>query len=74
MEGWWQLMLLHYPSPSGDCDTMQEMWRAAERFYNKGHARAIGVSNFCPSSLACLERWSDARISRLISKYMECPW
>ena len=33
---------------------MQEQWRAMEDFYAKGKARAIGVSNYCQSSLECI--------------------
>ena len=50
------LVLVHYP-PVGNtvwCGAMQEQWRALEDFYKSGHARAIGVSNYCPSSLKCI--------------------
>lgn len=52
------LMLIHFP-PRGNvarCAAMQEQWRAMEDFYNAGKARAIGVSNYCPSSFACIEK------------------
>ena len=50
------LMLLHFP-PMGnvkECGAMQEQWRAMEDFYKAGKARAIGVSNYCPSSFECI--------------------
>jgi 2,5-diketo-D-gluconate reductase A len=61
------LVVLHYPpwlEPDfhGSCDmpqickVVQEQWRALEAFYNAGLARAIGVSNFCPVCLKCLEQ------------------
>ena len=46
------LVLVHW-SP-GNCAVIQETWRAMETFYKAGKARAIGVSNFCPSHLKCL--------------------
>lgn len=46
------LVLFHWPN--SDCEEMQEEWRALEDFYTAGGARAIGVSNFCPSSLECI--------------------
>lgn len=48
------VMLLHYPTRSNDCDAMREHWRAAEDFYKAGKARAIGVSNYCSYSLDCI--------------------
>ena len=47
------LMLIHYPAAS--CDAVQGMWKAAEEFYAAGKARAIGVSNYCPDTLECME-------------------
>jgi len=46
------LMLIH--SPAGNCKTTQEQWRALEDFYAAGKAKAIGVSNYCLSSFACI--------------------
>ena len=48
------LMLLHYPLRSNNCELMREHWRAAEDFYKAGKARAIGVSNYCSYSLDCI--------------------
>jgi diketogulonate reductase-like aldo/keto reductase len=46
------LMLIH--SPASSCKTTQEQWRALEDFYAAGKAKAIGVSNYCLSSFACI--------------------
>ena len=46
------LMLVHYSVPS--CAVNREVWRAMEDLYHAGKARAIGVSNFCPSTLECI--------------------
>lgn len=46
------LMLLH--GPPQNCKANQEQWRALEEFYGTGKAKAIGVSNFCLSSFACI--------------------
>ena len=46
------LLLLHWP-----CDSLDESvraYKALEPLVAAGKARAIGVSNFCPSSLRCL--------------------
>lgn len=48
------LMLLHYPTRSNNCEVMREHWRAAEDFYKAGKAKAIGVSNYCSYSLDCI--------------------
>jgi diketogulonate reductase-like aldo/keto reductase len=50
------LVLVHYEPilPLGKCKSMQKQWAAMEDFYNAGKAKAIGVSNYCPSSLECI--------------------
>ena len=56
------LMLLHNP-PKGNtqfCAAMRESWRALMAFHAAGKTRAIGVSNFCPSSIECLLSGGDA--------------
>lgn len=60
------LVLLHYPPApawllrscgelTGSCAMERGQWDAMEEFYRAGKARAIGVSNYCPSCLRCLE-------------------
>merc|ERR1719215_1985435 len=49
------LMLVHYPPCGNSCSAMQAQWAAMEEFYNAGKAKAIGVSNYCPSSLECIK-------------------
>lgn len=62
------LILLHGPSePFGYegacskevCQLNQAQYNAYKTFYVEKKARAIGVSNFCQSCLACLERNND---------------
>lgn len=48
------LMLVHFPPFLNNCKTMQDQWKAMEAFYNAGKAKAIGVSNYCVSSLKCI--------------------
>ncbi|GAB3500109.1 aldo/keto reductase [Nocardiopsis coralliicola] len=43
------LYLIHWPCP--EKDLYVETWRALERIYSEGRARAIGVSNFQPAHL-----------------------
>lgn len=43
------LYLIHWPSPAKD--KYLETWRALEKIYADGRARAIGVSNFQPAHL-----------------------
>lgn len=60
------LVLIHYPpAPSwifrscsnitGGCEMVRRQWKAMEEFYISGKARAIGVSNYCPSCFECLD-------------------
>lgn len=60
------LVILHFPpfpsfvtrscnSWSKGCDMVKSQWKAMEEFYKAGHARAIGVSNYCPSCFECLK-------------------
>jgi diketogulonate reductase-like aldo/keto reductase len=48
------LMLVHGTPILGQCKKMQEQWAAMEEFYKAGKAKAIGVSNYCPSSIECI--------------------
>jgi len=54
------LVLVHYPPLSAKiglgCSSMQAQWKAMEDFYKSGKAKAIGVSNYCPSSLECIAK------------------
>ena len=59
------LVLLHFPPlptminpwrtcEKWECSLIQGQWRALEDFYRDNKARAIGVSNYCPSCFACV--------------------
>eukprot|EP00930_Biecheleria_cincta_P022419 TRINITY_DN16360_c0_g1_i1.p1 TRINITY_DN16360_c0_g1~~TRINITY_DN16360_c0_g1_i1.p1 ORF type:complete len:324 (+),score=56.65 TRINITY_DN16360_c0_g1_i1:67-1038(+) len=57
------LVILHFPPRASFalrschfwvCDQVQDQWRAMEDFYAAGKAKAIGVSNYCPSCFECL--------------------
>jgi diketogulonate reductase-like aldo/keto reductase len=50
------LVLVHYPPLLNSCKSMQAQWGAMEEFYKAGKAKAIGVSNYCPSSLECIAK------------------
>jgi len=52
------LVLVHFPPFLNNCKSMQAQWAAMEEFYKAGNAKAIGVSNYCPSSLECLAKTS----------------
>lgn len=60
------LVLVHFPPLpsfvtrscndwSGGCEMVRSQWKAMESFYQSGKARAIGVSNYCPSCFECLK-------------------
>jgi diketogulonate reductase-like aldo/keto reductase len=60
---YFDLLLLHGPSENFGyegacnatiCELNQAQWRAYQEAVSAGHARAIGVSNFCESCLSCL--------------------
>lgn len=52
------LYLIHWPASSSRFENWEELnletWRAMTELYNKGHIRAIGVSNFMPHHLEAL--------------------
>eukprot|EP00435_Cladocopium_sp_Y103_P062796 s22_g24.t1 len=60
------LVIVHFPpissmitrscnNWSGGCQMVRAQWKAMTEFYVEGKARAIGVSNYCPSCYECLE-------------------
>uniref|UniRef100_A0A7S2Q7F3 NADP-dependent oxidoreductase domain-containing protein n=1 Tax=Zooxanthella nutricula TaxID=1333877 RepID=A0A7S2Q7F3_9DINO len=57
------LVILHFPPRAAFvtrtcrfvCKQVRDQWRAMEEFLATGSARAIGVSNYCPSCFACLD-------------------
>lgn len=69
--------LLHYPRcfgnlcPNGEpSGTWRESWRALEALYERGQARAIGVSNFSPDELR--ELLGMARVQpHLVQSWMD---
>jgi len=72
------LVLLHSPPlPSfltrkcnnypGGCSMIRGEWRAMVEFYKAGKARAIGVSNYCPSCFECLK---DAEVQPMVNQVM----
>ncbi len=52
------LYLIHWPAVANNYENWEavnaETWRAMERLYREGKARAIGVSNFLPNHLSSL--------------------
>lgn len=67
------LVLVHWPPATNtgkplDCKAVQDDWAAMEAFYAAGKARAIGVSNFCPSALQCLMR--TAKVTPAVNQVM----
>jgi len=71
--GYVDLMLLHWPSEPHRGDAAQNRrrrlaaWQALEDLYEKGWARAIGVSNFSPVHLDQLQE-DGARITPMVNQ------
>lgn len=60
------LVIIHFPpfqsfifrscgELTGSCAMIREQWKAMVEFYKAGKAKAIGVSNYCPSCFDCLK-------------------
>lgn len=57
------LVILHFPPRETfalrtchfSCGAVRDQWAALVAFHKAGKARAIGVSNYCPSCFACLD-------------------
>jgi len=72
------LVILHFPPfPSfivrscgyltGSCEMAKAQWKAMVEFYKAGKARAIGVSNYCPSCFECLR---DSEVFPMVNQVM----
>ena len=69
------LYLIHWPNPiqfrscweQANADT----WRAMEKLYRDGRARAIGVSNFLPHHLDALAK--TAEVAPMVNQIRLCP-
>ncbi|ASR37726.1 oxidoreductase [Prauserella marina] len=64
------LYLIHWPVP--ELDKYPETWRAFERIYADGGARAIGVSNFQPHHLERLA--TDAEVAPAVNQIELHPY
>ena len=75
------LVIVHFPpissmvtrscnSWSGGCQMVRAQWKALEEFYKQGKARAIGVSNYCPSCYDCLN--STATVLPMVNQACAC--
>jgi diketogulonate reductase-like aldo/keto reductase len=71
--GYIDLMLLHWPSlpsmPDAEMNRQRrlEAWKILEQMYNRGWARAIGVSNFSPEHLEQLKE-DGAKIVPMVNQ------
>eukprot|EP00419_Tripos_fusus_P000076 CAMPEP_0172684368 /NCGR_PEP_ID=MMETSP1074-20121228/19504_1 /TAXON_ID=2916 /ORGANISM="Ceratium fusus, Strain PA161109" /LENGTH=333 /DNA_ID=CAMNT_0013503369 /DNA_START=75 /DNA_END=1076 /DNA_ORIENTATION=- len=72
------LVIIHFPPfPSfivrscgewtGSCQMARAQWKAMVEFYKAGKARAIGVSNYCPSCFECLR---DSEVFPMVNQVM----
>jgi len=72
------LVIIHFPPfPSfavrscneitGSCGMARAQWKALVEFYKAGKAKAIGVSNYCPSCFNCLK---DTDVFPMVNQVM----
>lgn len=72
------LVIVHFPPfPSfvarscgeltGSCEMARAQWKAMVEFYKAGKAKAIGVSNYCPSCFECLK---DSDVFPMLNQVM----
>jgi len=72
------LVIIHFPPfPSfavrscndftGSCGMARAQWKAMVEFYKAGKAKAIGVSNYCPSCFDCLK---DTDVFPMVNQVM----
>jgi diketogulonate reductase-like aldo/keto reductase len=59
------LYLIHWPNPAQFRESFEqtnaETWRAMEKIYRSGRARAIGVSNYLPRHLGALLKTAEVK-------------
>jgi diketogulonate reductase-like aldo/keto reductase len=48
------VLLVHFPDISANCTNIQNQWAALSDLVKQEKVRALGVSNFCKSSIECL--------------------
>jgi len=72
------LVIIHFPPfPSfiarscnnitGSCEMARQQWKAMMEFYKSKKARAIGISNYCPSCMECLK---DEEVFPMVNQVM----
>jgi len=72
------LVIIHFPpipsfitrscnAWSGGCAMVKQQWKAMEEFYKAGKAKAIGVSNYCPSCFECL---NGTEVFPMVNQFM----
>lgn len=48
------VLLVHFPDVSANCTNIQNQWAALSDLVKQEKVKALGVSNFCKSSIECL--------------------